>query len=343
MDEGRKRPYHHSYGCGKQKSVEPGVSGLLFTCSGNEKFAVREAYNIIDRALELQEVEGEGHEVSSVGDLRSDVHSAACGADLEKEGEDISDTIKRFCENARDPEAHRHKKKRIRQCPTGAKNCLFFMVGKEVTENICELADKIIELARDRPCCRLLQRVLPVEVTCPVDLPTINQELSKLIHLHFVVNNGGIWSSFSVEFKARNNDRIKRRDALNMTLDALQQMAPACRANLSDPDIAILFQVVRTTVMLSCVRNFNRRKKFSLHSEDAKTKSDASVNNGGRKQKQNVRELRANRILSPADAIQEFGSEALLKENVVEASKERSAKEGNDKNNVKDNEGSADE
>lgn len=74
----------------KQKWVEPGVSGLLFTCNGNEKQAVREAYNVIEQALERWKA------ATTVVADGNDGDSGNSGADPEEE--DVADSIKRFCE-----------------------------------------------------------------------------------------------------------------------------------------------------------------------------------------------------------------------------------------------------
>lgn len=77
----------------------------------------------------------------------------------------------------------RHER-RMRQRPTGVNNCLFFVLNAELADDVYSLADRIVAMALEKPCCRTLQRVLPVEVTCQVNMPVVNRVSS---HFSFVL------------------------------------------------------------------------------------------------------------------------------------------------------------
>lgn len=82
-----------------KKTVDAGMSGLLFTFSGNEKTAVREAYSLIDmvtemcalaeksKEFEVCELKGEGTELPKA---EQDIE--------ESDDEDVSDLVKRYCD-----------------------------------------------------------------------------------------------------------------------------------------------------------------------------------------------------------------------------------------------------
>ncbi|VDK47716.1 unnamed protein product [Anisakis simplex] len=275
--ESRKRA-SHQWRRIKQKSIEPGVSGLFFTCSANEKQALREAYNLLNCLIEKQQEtssevvcktsdecqQTNGRDSQKMSDEKNDADAESASDNSPSDAEDVADTIKRFCSNARQSNSVPFYKNRLKQRPTGVKNCLFVAVDGDLSKQVYDLADQLVARAAEQSCCRLLQRVIPIEITCRIDMPTIERLVSK----HFTVNEeDGKWPTYSVEFKARNNSGVKRNIMLEMVCGVVKQMAPMSRICLDAPDIALLFQVLHNTALLSCVRNFHQRRKMSLHVE----------------------------------------------------------------------------
>lgn len=91
MEKNKKRRNHFRYNQNvKQKWVESGCCGLFFTCNGNERQAVREAYNVIEQTLELWKKD------HSLEDSDDDV--IGIGTNLDSDQEDVADSVKRFCD-----------------------------------------------------------------------------------------------------------------------------------------------------------------------------------------------------------------------------------------------------
>lgn len=91
MEKNRKRRSHFRYNHNvKKKWVETGCCGLFFTCNGNEKQAVREAYNIIEQALEMWKKDGFLEE-----NFDENIEKSICSG---SEDEDAADSVKRFCD-----------------------------------------------------------------------------------------------------------------------------------------------------------------------------------------------------------------------------------------------------
>ncbi|VDN39447.1 unnamed protein product [Gongylonema pulchrum] len=218
----RRRFFHVTVGV-KKKYVESGTSGLLFTCSGNEKQAVREAYNVIEQTMERWRPAAE----------RDDQKRA------DREQGDVADSIQHFSDQS-----------------------WFFpsLFG-------CFHEASAGSRQRER-CCRLLQRVWPVESTCRMDLLELDREISRMISRNFHGDGAGKWPTYSFEFKARNNDSLRRSDAMDMVALAMDQLAPAVRVSLDNPEITVVVQVIHKSVMLSCIQQFFQRRKLSLHSKD---------------------------------------------------------------------------
>lgn len=93
MEKNKKRRNHFRYNRNvKQKWVESGCCGLLFTCNGNEKQAVREAYNVIEQALEIWKKDN----------LLDDSDDNRKTNDSGSGEEDVADSVKRFCDQGFD-------------------------------------------------------------------------------------------------------------------------------------------------------------------------------------------------------------------------------------------------
>ncbi|CAI2353643.1 unnamed protein product [Caenorhabditis sp. 36 PRJEB53466] len=244
----------------KQKSVEAGVTGLFFSCEGHEKQALQEAYIIIEELL-ADTSNGVSMEIPVV-------ESAAAEEKKEdKEGydsdEDIADALKRACDNQRQPKpgsCGKMKERRLLQRPTGVKNCIFVSVKNA---DIAILAEKMVELTQKEPRCRFLQRVYPVEHTLPVDLGKLNEVLMKVISENLSASKARV-PSYSVEFKARNNNSVSKSAVLQMVDDAVGALAPTARVSLNHADITFFVQVSRTTIMVGVCHKFYDSRKYSL-------------------------------------------------------------------------------
>ncbi|CAI5452376.1 unnamed protein product [Caenorhabditis angaria] len=244
-DNNRKRKHQRWNPKTKQKSVEPGVVGLFFTCEGHEKQAVQEAYSIIEELLEKSENSTE--EVKEDENVDSD--------------EDIADALKKACHETKDGEKNKKESRRFIQRPTGVKNCIFVSVKNA---NISKLAEEMVDLAQKSARCRFLQRVIPVEQTLAVDLSKLNDAVMKVVSENLKPKENGNYPSYSVEFKARNNDSITKSNVLEMINDAITVFAPTARANLNHAEVTFFIQVSRTTAMVGVCRDFYTRRKYSM-------------------------------------------------------------------------------
>ena len=78
--------------------IASGTAGLFFTYGGDEKFAVREAYNLIDTVFEENEDLHRSSDMK-VGEGESPANEVSDKHEKhDSEDEDIADSIKRFCE-----------------------------------------------------------------------------------------------------------------------------------------------------------------------------------------------------------------------------------------------------
>ncbi|CAD6189693.1 unnamed protein product [Caenorhabditis auriculariae] len=257
----RKRKHTRWNNKVKQKSVEAGVSGLFFTCDGREKDALHEAYCIIDELLE--------NTSNGISTEKEEVKEENSGDESE---EDIADALKKACDDERTAKTPGNKKeRRCKQRPTGVKNCLFIAV-KDADAIL--LAEKMVDLTQKSPRCRHLQRVLPVESTAEIDLQKLNDLVAAAISKYLVKKSDDSWPTYSLEFKARNNDSISKGAVLEMLDDAILAFAPGAKCSLSGAEVTLFVQVVRTTMMVGVCRDFYGRRKYSMRPAGPDTKNE---------------------------------------------------------------------
>ncbi|KAL6741978.1 hypothetical protein Aduo_015180 [Ancylostoma duodenale] len=178
--------------------------------------------------------------------------------------EDVADSLKKICKEVRD---NKEKVRRCKQRPTGVKNCLFITVRDA---NVVDLAERMVTYAQASRQCRYLQRVLPVEETADVNLKKLNDMILKCVSEHLKARDDGSFPSYAMEFKARNNDSIKKSDVLEMLGDAVNTVAPAASVNLSGADVTFMIQLVRKTMMVGAMRNYYAKRKYSMRPKEEK-------------------------------------------------------------------------
>ncbi|PAV79061.1 hypothetical protein WR25_15744 isoform A [Diploscapter pachys] len=277
-DKNRKRKFGNWNKHVKQKSVEPGISGLMFTCDGKEREALSEAYNIIDEMLELhpefrltdETKDKDKEDKTDESTVNSDKpegaergnEKASEDFDEEEEEEDVADKLMKICEGDKTNGSKKKNalKRPFRQRPTGSKNIIFIHVPKV---NIPELSDALIETVQKVSKCRHLQRLYPVEKTTSLNLKAISDLIAKMISLHLKSREDGSCPTYAVEFKARNCNSLNRQTVLQMVDDVTRIIAPECRVNLTSPDVTLIVQAVCSTVLVGTARNYNGKAKYS--------------------------------------------------------------------------------
>ncbi|PIO71610.1 hypothetical protein TELCIR_06484 [Teladorsagia circumcincta] len=73
-----------------------------------------------------------------------------------------------------------------------------------------------------------------------------------------------------MEFKARNNDSIKKSDVLEMLGDAVNTIAPSAKVDLTGADVTFMIQLVRKTMMVGGIPNYYLKRKYNMHPKEEK-------------------------------------------------------------------------
>ncbi|VDM57997.1 unnamed protein product [Angiostrongylus costaricensis] len=179
-------------------------------------------------------------------------------------GEDVADSLKRICAEVRED---RNRVRRCIQRPTGVKNCLFIAVQDA---DVVDLAERMVTYAQSSRQCRYLQRVLPVEETAEVDLKKLNDMILKCVSRHLKAREDGSVPSYSMEFRARNNDSVKKTDALEMLGTAVNSIAPTAKVDLNGADVTISVLLLRKTLMVGAAPNYFGKRKYIMRPKEEK-------------------------------------------------------------------------
>ena len=236
------------------------VYGIFFTCE-YEKSAVREAQNIISKYLD---------EVST-----SQLNSRDKDEEL-----DVADLLQREINESKKPKISM----RIRQMQTAIKHSLFFEVADVPRDQIIPFVSKIVDDSQVNQQCRYLLRALPIEDVSSDEFPMLPNKLRRILEHHYSefaadMNNKGKHPTFAVDFKVTFGS-FERQDALDLVVATVQDINPQSRVNLSQPDFTIIFHVIKKAILLSCVRDYSKRRKFSLRppaTESAKNKQSEAT------------------------------------------------------------------
>ncbi|ESP03139.1 hypothetical protein LOTGIDRAFT_137912, partial [Lottia gigantea] len=233
----KKRPKSYYKKCANIKrkrlnQLESGMRGYIVTCD-REKEATREAYNLLN-------------------DFADQLYGA--------EKEDLEAAMKKEVDAMKETKP---VQRRFQRLDSRTKNCLFI---KTDLENPAEVTNKIFEnlLETKTQRTRFAMKLMPVDVTCKA----VNEEILKtgkdLFEKHFSTPFGE-GRSYSIVFKARNNNSIKRDDLIPPLSHYVGELNPAHTVEHNNPDFVISVQILCTVCCISILKNFNKFRKYNLH------------------------------------------------------------------------------
>jgi len=232
-------------------SLCPDIKGFLCFCNHKEKEAIREAYNILNQHYEEEE-NGESVKVGEEGKNGTtpddDFEEEDIDAQLEKEKsalkEEITDTEYR----------------RFQVVESGVKNVLF--IRTQVLDPL-GLVTRILEGIQEnkKQLTRHLIRMLPVQATCKAYEQNVRPALQTLIN-DFVAARTSETTKYQVLFKARMNQNLFKEDVLKIVQEAVKDKN--FRADLKNPDVCIVFEVIKSNCCISILPNYFQLKKYNL-------------------------------------------------------------------------------
>ncbi|XP_014470691.1 PREDICTED: THUMP domain-containing protein 1 homolog [Dinoponera quadriceps] len=240
-------------------TIEPGMTGFLCTCNFNEKGCITDAYKLLNQfadedAMSKRVEEPKVSDASDTLDKKEDKSSS----DFDKE-EDISTALEKEIDELRTKSEIPLYSRRFQVVDTNVKNMIFI---KSTLPKPLELVTKIVtELdATKKQCTRYLLRLLPIEVVCKAYMDDIRTKANVLLEEYFSQEP----KTFSIVFNRHSNNSIKRNEIIEDLAEIISKKNPGNKADLKNPEIAVVVEVIRGLCLLSIAPNYYKFKKYNL-------------------------------------------------------------------------------
>lgn len=260
--------------------LEPGFRGFFCTCNFREKDCVKEVYNLLNEyAGKLYpDLEAEGTAVAAPA-------APDGSSDSESEDEtDIGDLLKREVESIKKDSQKSLKHKRFQVVETGASNCIFIKTNLPSPEELTAAIIKDLYVSKLQKT-RHVMRLLPIMGTCKANLPDIMECAGRLFDKYFLSKP----STFAVIFNKRFNSSVSRDLIIKELADMVVQKNTDNKADLKNPTLCIIVEIIKGICLLSIVDNYYTYKKYNLH-ELSKEEANEIEGTQAKKFKGNVTE-----------------------------------------------------
>ncbi|KAM9454272.1 THUMP domain-containing protein 1 [Clarias gariepinus] len=242
-----KRRYGGPQGGAKRRrggrELEAGMQGILITCNMNERRCTAEAYSLLNEyADQLYGPEQLTDTKDSGSSSEDDVEAA-----LQKEVKQFHSSTER-------------QQRRFTAVESGANNVLFIR-----THNIdpAQLVHSILQdlYSTRRLKSRVILRMLPVCGSCKAFPEDMLKFLNSFLQPWFLSPNQ---ASYQICFKARNNNNSKRDDIIKSIAGLVNQLNPNNKVDLTDPELSIIIEVIKSVCCVSVIRDYKRFRKYNL-------------------------------------------------------------------------------
>ncbi|XP_029047303.2 THUMP domain-containing protein 1 homolog [Osmia bicornis bicornis] len=257
----RKRSfYNNNKKKHKQFNLEPGMIGFLCTCNYREKDCIRDAYKLLNEFAD--EIYGSNTTKDSNNDNieGSEIKKQDSVSDTEKsDEEDISTALNKEIKELKTEYAKPVDFRRFQIVDTGVKNVIF--VRSSLT-NPLELVTKIItELDKTKQQrTRFLLRLLPIEVVCKAYMTDIKLKADAMLEKYFAQEP----KTFSIVFNRHSNNNINREQVIEDLAGLISKKNPGNKADLKNPEIAVVVEVIRGVCLISIAPHYYKFKKYNL-------------------------------------------------------------------------------
>ncbi|XP_006819006.1 THUMP domain-containing protein 1-like [Saccoglossus kowalevskii] len=251
MSQKRGKSYYRKSSNKRRKVhgiLNVGMRGFLLTCNRDEKACVRDGLNLLTEYADLfygPENDDKKESTDNDSDSEEDIEVS-----LEKEKRRLKEQIK-------------NKTQRFQPMQSGANNVVFI---RTQIDNPGEMAYQILtDIAKkSEKITRHIQRMIPVNGTCRTIMEDMEDLGSRLIDPFFHVE-GTSQIAFSVQYKARNNGKVKRDEIIRMLASLVLKEGSPHKVDLNMPDITIIVEIIKNICCMSIVKNFHGLKKYNLH------------------------------------------------------------------------------
>ncbi|XP_028828288.1 LOW QUALITY PROTEIN: THUMP domain-containing protein 1 [Denticeps clupeoides] len=267
QDESKKRG-RRRYGGPRGKrargsgELEVGMQGVLITCNMNERKCTAEAYDLLSEYAE---------QLYGPETFAEDSHS-------EEDGDDVEAALKREVAQIRTSTEKRER--RFQALESGANNVVFIRTqGLDPGQLVHRILQDLHTTKKKKS--RVILRMLPVCGTCKAFPEDMEKYLSTFLEPWFKTPNQ---ASYQIVFKARNSSHNKRDDVIKSLAGLVGRLNPANKVNLTNPELTIIVEVIKSVCCVSVARDYVAFKKFNLQEvvkADGQPEPTNPAGNGG--------------------------------------------------------------
>lgn len=239
--------------------LEPGFKGFFCTCNFREKDCVKEVYNVLNEYAEklYPELDAEKPPTSAAPVSPGPEGSSQSDSDDET---DIGDLLKQHVEALKKDSQKSLKHKRFQVVETGASNCIFVKTNLPSPEELTAAIFKDLYNTRTQKTRHVL-RLLPIMATCKANLPDIMESAGGLFDKYFLKEP----STFAVIFNKRFNNSVSRDLIIKELADLIVLKNGGNKADLKNPRLCIIVEIIKGICLLSIVDNYFTYKKYNLN------------------------------------------------------------------------------
>ncbi|XP_043248501.1 THUMP domain-containing protein 1 homolog [Colletes gigas] len=262
----RKKDYYQKNGNNlkkhKQFSLEIGMTGFLCTCNFREKDCVRDAYKLLsefaDEIYGSHTVQDSDNDNTKVSTTEQD-DSVNSKTEQDDEKDDISTALNKEINELRAEYKKPIAARRFQAVDTGVKNVIFI---KSTLPDPLELVTKIVtELDKTKQQrTRYLLRLLPIEVVCKAYMDDIKLKADVVLEKYFAQEP----KTFSIVFNRHCNNNIHRDEVIEDLAEIINKKNPGNKADLKNPELAVIVEVIRGICLISIAPNYYKFKKYNL-------------------------------------------------------------------------------
>ncbi|XP_019718145.1 THUMP domain-containing protein 1 isoform X2 [Hippocampus comes] len=223
------------------RELEVGMQGILITCNMNQRKCTAEAFNLLSEYAD-----------KLYGPEKLEEDAGGCSE------EDVEEALKKEVTQLRAYGGSQER--RFQALESGANNVIFIRTRNLESDKLVHhiLADLH---ATKKKKTRVILRMLPVTGTCRAFPEDMMRYLSTFLEPWFKKPN---CASYQIAFKSRNNNHSKRGDVIKAIATLVGKLNPRNMVNLTQPDLTIILEVIKTVCCVSVVREYTRYKKYNL-------------------------------------------------------------------------------
>lgn len=264
--------------------LEPGFRGFFCTCNFREKDCVKEVYNLLNEYAGKLYPDLEIEQASAVPVSATPEEDRS---ESESEDEtDIGDILRREVDFIRKDSQKSLRHKRFQVVETGASNCIFVKTNLTSPEELTAAIIKDLFATRLQKTRHVL-RLLPIMATCRANLPDIMEAAGKLFDKFFLKES----STFAVIFNKRFNNSVSRELIIKELADLIVLKNGNNKADLKNPSLCIIVEIIKGMCLLSIVENYFTYKKYNLNEICKEETSNDSEGTQAKKFKSSVTAL----------------------------------------------------